>query len=168
VVNALGAAAAAFAAGFTLDEIVRGLAHMRPAAGRMVVCAGPRGSLLVDDTYNANPAALRAAIDYVTRLEGEAWLALGDMGELGPESERFHAAAGRYAREQGIARLFAFGPKAAVAAETFGSGECFETIEALAEKLKAELGAGVTLLVKGSRAMRLERLVQALTAPERS
>ena len=166
VVNALGAAAAAWAAGFDLPAIASGLADVRGVPGRLGVIPGPRGATIIDDSYNSNPAALRAAIDYAVSLPGEAWLVLGDMAELGPESDRFHAAAGRYAREQGVARLFAYGARAVAAAEAYRGGEYCEDLDALAERLGAELHAGVNLLVKGSRSMRLERLVQKLTQPE--
>lgn len=166
VLNALGAAAAAWAAGFDLAAVAAGLAGARGVPGRLGLLAGPQGATLVDDSYNSNPAALRAAIDYVVNLPGEAWVVLGDMAELGAESDRFHAAAGRYAREQGVARLFAYGARAVAAAEAYRGGEYCEDLDALAARLAAELHAGVNLLVKGSRSMRLERLVQKLTQRE--
>jgi UDP-N-acetylmuramoyl-tripeptide--D-alanyl-D-alanine ligase len=161
-VNALAAAAATWAAGWSLDEIVAGLARVTGVKGRMTLRKGRAGALVIDDTYNANPAALQAAIDYATALPGETWLVLGDMRELGPASAELHAAAGRYARERGVTRLYAHGPESAAAAGAFEGARHFEAPEALVRALKAELRGGVNLLVKGSRSMRLETVVEAL------
>jgi UDP-N-acetylmuramoyl-tripeptide--D-alanyl-D-alanine ligase len=120
------------------------------------------GALLIDDTYNANPVALRAAIEYATALPGETWLALGDMLELGEASTELHAAAGRFARERGVARLYSLGPESAAAAEAFGDGRHFADLAALGAALEQDLVAGVNLLVKGSRSMRLETVIERL------
>jgi UDP-N-acetylmuramoyl-tripeptide--D-alanyl-D-alanine ligase len=166
VLNALAAAAATWAAGWSLQEIVTGLAQVRGVKGRMSLQKGRAGALIIDDSYNANPAALQAALDYATALPGVTWLALGDMLELGSESAELHAAAGRYAREQGVERLFACGPEAAAAAQAFGGGLHFSDLTALAETLAGELHAGVNLLVKGSRSMHMEKVVAQLAAGE--
>jgi UDP-N-acetylmuramoyl-tripeptide--D-alanyl-D-alanine ligase len=160
--NALAAAAAMWAAGWSLDEIVAGLARVVGVSGRMSLRKARCGALVIDDTYNANPAALRAAVDYVTALPGETWLVLGDMRELGDESAELHAAAGRHARERGVARLYAYGADSAAAATAFGDGRHFTEVGALAAALEQELHAGVNLLVKGSRSMRLEKVVERL------
>ena len=157
--NALAAAAATWAAGWSLDEIVTGLAQVEGVRGRMSLRKARCGALLIDDTYNANPAALRAAIEYATALPGETWLVLGDMRELGEASAELHAAAGELARVSGVARLYTLGPESAAAAEAFGEPRHFSDIEALSRTLAEELPAGVNLLVKGSRSMRLEQLV---------
>lgn len=162
--NALAAAAATWAAGWSLDEIVAGLARVVGVSGRMSLRKANCGALLIDDTYNANPAALRAAVDYATALPGETWLVLGDMRELGPESAELHAAAGRHARERGVARLYTYGADSAAAAAAFGEGLHFTDADALAGALDRELHAGVNLLVKGSRSMRLETVVEHLVA----
>lgn len=164
--NALAAAAATWAGGWSLDEIVTGLTRVRGVKGRMNLRKARSGALLIDDTYNANPAALEAAIEYATSLPGETWLVLGDMGELGPDAAELHAAAGEFARRHGVVRLYAVGTEAAAAAAAFGAGRHFEDMDALAAALEAELPAGVNLLVKGSRFMRLETLVERLAAGE--
>lgn len=164
--NALAAAAATWAAGWSLDEIVAGLARVAGVKGRMSLRKSRSGALLIDDTYNANPVALQAAIEYATALPGETWLVLGDMRELGPASAELHAAAGRLARERGVARLYAIGPESAAAAEAFGAAQHFSELGELADALEQALPAGVNLLVKGSRSMRLETLIERLVAGE--
>src|SRR5690606_12177273 len=154
--NALAAAAAAWAAGWSLEEIVAGLARVTPVPGRMSLRKAQGGALLIDDTYDASPVALQAAIEYATALPGETWLVLGDMRELGAASAELHAAAGRLARERGVARLYAYGPESVAAATAFGEARHFTRLEDLAAALEDELPADVNLLVKGSRSMRLE------------
>ena len=163
VANA-AAAAAAGAAGASLGEIALGLADFRPVAGRLQLKAGARGSSIIDDSYNANPSSVRAGLDVMRGVAGTTWLVLGDMAELGDFAEDSHARMGDYARDCGIQRLFAVGPQSSRAAETFGAGaEWFADVESLSQRLQAELAPGVTVLVKGSRVNRLERVVQALT-----
>lgn len=164
--NALAAAAASWAAGWSLEEIAAGLARVRGIKGRMQLRKGRGGALLIDDSYNANPVALEAALEYATALPGETWLVLGDMLELGADSAALHAAAGRAARERGVTRLYAYGPQSAAAAEAFGAGRHFSDADALAAELAAQLRGGVNLLVKGSRSMQLETVVERLLAGE--
>jgi UDP-N-acetylmuramoyl-tripeptide--D-alanyl-D-alanine ligase len=164
--NALAAAAGTWAAGWSLDEIAAGLARVTGVRGRMSLRKARNGALLIDDTYNANPTALQAAIEYATALPGETWLVLGDMLELGDASRDLHAAAGQLARERGISRLYTLGAEAAAAAEAFGEPRHFSTLVALVEALAADLPADVNLLVKGSRSMRLERVIERLAAEE--
>ncbi|HEY3646000.1 MAG TPA: cyanophycin synthetase, partial [Gammaproteobacteria bacterium] len=143
-----------------------GLAHAPVTAGRLIVGEGMHGSRLIDDTYNANPLSLNAAAEFAVSLGGHAWLALGDMGELGPSTERLHAESGARLRAIGIERLYATGPMSRHAAEAFGQeARWFENQEALSRALRSELKSGVTLLVKGSRSMRMERVVEALRSP---
>ncbi|MFO1410778.1 MAG: UDP-N-acetylmuramoyl-tripeptide--D-alanyl-D-alanine ligase [Steroidobacteraceae bacterium] len=164
VQNALGAAAAALAAGASLDHVVAGLAGVRAVSGRLQFRLTRAGAWLIDDSYNANPSSVRAAIDVLAELGGRAWLVLGDMGELGEFAAGSHRDAGRYARARGVERLYAHGPLAALAAREFGSGaQCFEAAEPLVRALQADLQPDVRLLVKGSRLNRLERVVAALT-----
>lgn len=166
VSNALAAAAAATAAGATLAEVREGLAQAPVTAGRLIVGEGMNGSRLIDDTYNANPLSLNAAAEFAVSLGGHTWLALGDMGELGPSAERLHAESGARLRALGIERLYATGPMSRHAVEAFGQeARWFESHEALSRALRSELKSGVTLLVKGSRSMRMERVVEALRAP---
>jgi UDP-N-acetylmuramoyl-tripeptide--D-alanyl-D-alanine ligase len=161
--NALAAAAAAAAAGASLEDIEAGLADFRAVAGRLQLKAGLRDSWIIDDSYNANPSSVRAGLDVLRTLPGPAWLVLADMAELGAHASDSHAALGRYARECGVARLFALGPESTRAVETFGSGgEWFADAGALTRRLQGEIAPGVTVLVKGSRVNRLERVVQAL------
>jgi UDP-N-acetylmuramoyl-tripeptide--D-alanyl-D-alanine ligase len=162
--NALAAAAAASAAGASLEEIALGLADFRAVAGRLQLKAGARDSWIIDDSYNANPSSVRAGLEVLRSLPGATWLVLGDMAELGEYSQDSHAHMGAYARDCGIKRLFAIGPQSSRAVETFGSGaEWFSDSDSLTRRLQAELAPGVTVLIKGSRINRLERVVQALT-----
>jgi UDP-N-acetylmuramoyl-tripeptide--D-alanyl-D-alanine ligase len=162
--NALAAAAAAGAAGASLEEIAAGLADFRAVAGRLQLKAGPRDSWIIDDSYNANPSSVRAGLEVLRSLPGATWLVLGDMAELGEYAEDSHAHMGAYARDCGIKRLFAVGPQSSRAVETFGSGaEWFADADSLTRRLQTELAPGVTVLIKGSRVNRLERVVQALT-----
>jgi UDP-N-acetylmuramoyl-tripeptide--D-alanyl-D-alanine ligase len=165
VINALAAAAAARAAGASLEVIAAGLATVRAVKGRLHRIAAPHGSWLIDDSYNANPSSLRAALELLHDLEGEKWLVLADMGELGEFSQQSHVEAGALARASGVTRLFAAGPMSAHAAEAFGRGaEWFPDVEALIRRVATELGPDTTVLIKGSRMNRLERVVEALAA----
>jgi UDP-N-acetylmuramoyl-tripeptide--D-alanyl-D-alanine ligase len=166
VMNALGAAAAAHAAGATLEQIAAGLGRARAVKGRLQPKSAANGAWLVDDTYNANPSSLKAALDVVRELEGERRLVLGDMGELGAHALDAHREAGREARAAGVTRLYALGQLTPHAVETFGEGaEWFPDAASLAARARAELAPGVVVLVKGSRLNRLERVVDALVAP---
>jgi UDP-N-acetylmuramoyl-tripeptide--D-alanyl-D-alanine ligase len=166
VSNALGAAAAAHAAGVALPAIVAGLERMRPVSGRLQLKPGLRGSWLIDDSYNANPSSVRAGIDVLAALPGEHWLVLGEMAELGDETVASHAGIGDYARRAGVTRLFAVGAAARYAADAFGArASWYEDAAPLADALAASLEAGVTALVKGSRVNRLERVVERLAVP---
>jgi UDP-N-acetylmuramoyl-tripeptide--D-alanyl-D-alanine ligase len=165
VMNALAAAAAAHAAGAGLEAIVDGLAGMRAVAGRLEFKALPGGGRLIDDSYNANPGSVRAGLRALAALPGERWLVLGEMRELGAESARLHAEIGEFARQCGVTRLLAVGDEARHAVEAFGAGSTwFAVVEDLIGSLAGELTAGVTVLVKGSRSNRLERVAVALGA----
>jgi UDP-N-acetylmuramoyl-tripeptide--D-alanyl-D-alanine ligase len=167
VSNALAAAAASISAGATLAEVRSGLAQAPVTAGRLIVGEGVNGSRLIDDTYNANPLSLNAAAEFAVSLGGHVWLALGDMGELGGSAERLHAESGARLRSLGVERLYAVGPMSKHAVEAFGQdGRWFESQEALSRALRSEVKPGVTLLVKGSRSMRMERVVEALRPPQ--
>jgi UDP-N-acetylmuramoyl-tripeptide--D-alanyl-D-alanine ligase len=162
--NALAAAAAASAAGASLEDIALGLADFRAVSGRLQLKAGTRGSWIIDDSYNANPSSVRAGLEVLRSLSGVTWLVLGDMAELGESSQDSHAHIGSYARDCGVKRMFAVGPLSSRAVETFGSGgEWFADSDSLTRRLQAELSPGVTVLIKGSRINRLERVVQALS-----
>ena len=161
--NALAAAAAAVSAGATLDEVVAGLAAMQPVAGRLQPGRTSHGARLIDDSYNANPSSMRAGIDVLVTMPGRPWLVMGDMGELGDHARSSHIEIGQYARERGVQRLFATGPLSTLAVEAFGAGaEWFADTESLSRVVGAALSPEVTLLVKGSRSNRLERVVASL------
>ena len=163
VANALAAAAAALSAGASLDDVRAGLAEAPATAGRLIVVRGIDGCRLIDDSYNANPLSLTAAIEFAVSFKGQSWLALGDMGELGGSAVRLHAESGARARELGIERLYAIGNHSRHAVEAFGPGaRWFDDVNGLTRALRADLTPDVTLLVKGSRSMRMERVVEAL------
>jgi UDP-N-acetylmuramoyl-tripeptide--D-alanyl-D-alanine ligase len=165
--NALAAVAGAMAAGAGLAAVQGALSSFRSVAGRLEAKVALGGAAIIDDTYNANPDSARAAIAVLGRAAGSRWLALGDMGEVGDHGPAFHRELGEYARAAGVDRVFATGELAVHAVAAFGpGGEHFDSIEALISALRAELavaGAELTLLVKGSRFMRMERVVEALT-----
>jgi UDP-N-acetylmuramoyl-tripeptide--D-alanyl-D-alanine ligase len=161
--NALAATAAALAVGVPLAAVVRGLEAFRPVAGRLVAHRMPQGAVVIDDTYNANPDSVRAAIDVLAEMPGPTWLVLGDMGEVGAQGPAFHREIGEYARARGVDRLLTAGALAAESAAAFGvAAEAFPTVEALAAQLGRAPPSDTTVLVKGSRFMRMERVVGAL------
>jgi UDP-N-acetylmuramoyl-tripeptide--D-alanyl-D-alanine ligase len=165
VSNACAAAACALAAGVSLGAVAKGLAAFRPVSGRMQRLAARSGARLIDDSYNANPDSVRAAIDVLAAEPGTRFLLLGDMGEVGERGAEFHEEVGRYARERGVDRLYALGDLCRSAAEAFGKGaRHFETVEELIAAARGEVVANTVALVKGSRFMRMERVVQALAA----
>ena len=161
--NALAAASMALGAGASLEAIRAGLEEARAVAGRLVRHRLGNGALLIDDSYNANPGSLDAAIDTLAAAGGEAWLVLGDMRELGDDAAALHAAAGRRAKAAGIARLYALGELSAATVEAFGAGaRHFDSHEALSEALRADVRGDVRILVKGSRGSAMDRVVAAL------
>ena len=164
VMNALAASACALAAGVGLKDISAGLAAFTPAPGRLASLPGAAGSRVMDDTYNANPSSLAAALAAVAAQPGEHWLVLGDMFELGADASRLHAACGTQARAAGFSRLFTLGEHSAEAARAFGSGALHfgQDAEGLARAVLEILDPQVTVLVKGSRGMKMERVVQRL------
>jgi UDP-N-acetylmuramoyl-tripeptide--D-alanyl-D-alanine ligase len=163
--NALAAVATALAAGVPPQVIVQGLEAFRPLAGRSRLLVWQRGSErvpLVDDAYNANPDSVRAAIDMLVAMPGPHWLVLGDMGEVGVQGPEFHAEVGAYARERGVASLWTVGPLSPHAAAAFGlAARHFESVDALVAALVQAPRCGAAL-IKGSRFMRMERVVSAL------
>ena len=168
--NALAAAACALAAGAGPEAIARGLASFAPVAGRSQ--ARPlrwRGAAvtLVDDSHNANPASVLAAIDVLAALPGPRWLVLGDMAEVGAQGPAFHAEVGARARERGIEQVWCAGPLCAHAAHAAGvAARHFGSVEALLQALPSQGPHAASVLVKGSRSMRMERVVQALQGAE--
>jgi UDP-N-acetylmuramoyl-tripeptide--D-alanyl-D-alanine ligase len=164
--NACAAAAVAHALGVPADDIRQGLEDVRRVGGRLEPLAGAGGSTLFDDSYNANPVSVTAAAEFLAALPGESWLVLGDMKELGEDAAELHREVGEAARTSGIDRLFAFGDLARRAAEGFGTKALWYTsLDALLDDLNADLSPRVNVLVKGSRSMRMERVVEALREP---
>ena len=162
--NALAATSAALAIDVPLSAIVAGLEAFRPVAGRLATLRTAAGVTVIDDTYNANPDSVRVAIDVLAAAPPPRWLALGDMGEVGECGPQFHREAGEYARAAGIDRLFTAGTATAESAAAFGAdARHFASVEALAAHLSTSARTGTTILVKGSRVMRMERVVAALT-----
>ena len=167
--NALAAAAAAGAAGIDAKAIGRGLAKFAGVAGRMQRKTGRKGAILVDDTYNANPDSVRAAIAWLSNAKGKTLLVLGDMGELGPDSSKLHGEIGVAARDAGIGALLTLGVASETASAAFGKGaDHFEAIETLVNKAQSLLEPGMTVLVKGSRFMKMERVVEQLEEREKA
>jgi UDP-N-acetylmuramoyl-tripeptide--D-alanyl-D-alanine ligase len=165
ILNACAAAASALAAGAGLSAVARGLAAFRPVGGRMQRLTARSGARLIDDSYNANPDSVRAAIDVLAAEPGTKFLLLGDMGEVGERGAAFHEEIGSYARERGVDRLYALGDLSRLAAEAFGKGaRHFAAVEEMIAVARAEIVLDTTALVKGSRFMRMERVVQALAA----
>ncbi|MFT7721542.1 MAG: UDP-N-acetylmuramoyl-tripeptide--D-alanyl-D-alanine ligase [Roseateles sp.] len=160
--NALAAAACALAAGAPLGAIGQGLEAFRAVKGRSELKRDARGRPLIDDSYNANPDSVRAAIDVLAGLPGDGWLILGDMGEVGDDGPAFHREVGAYAAERGIAHFWTAGAAARDAAAAYGPGaRAFDTTAALIAALDEQPRAAQTL-VKGSRFMKMEHVVAAL------
>ncbi|WP_376689799.1 UDP-N-acetylmuramoyl-tripeptide--D-alanyl-D-alanine ligase [Wenzhouxiangella sp. EGI_FJ10409] len=162
--NALAATAVAVALAVPLAAVAQGLSGMRSLPGRLQSHRHADGWQLIDDSYNANPASLAAALDVLSGQQGsERWLVLGDMAELGPDGPRLHAEMGRSARDAGVDRLYALGELARSSADAFdGPARHFESRDALMAALAEALRPGVICLVKGSRSMGMERVVEGL------
>jgi UDP-N-acetylmuramoyl-tripeptide--D-alanyl-D-alanine ligase len=164
--NTLAGAGAAIAAGASLEQVKAGLEKLRTVSGRLEVKPGISGARIVDDTYNANPASVAAGLQVLKEFKGERVLVLGDMGELGPSAADIHFRVGELASRIGIQRLFAIGELSRIAVGAFGKGaRHFDSPEALVEALQDCLHADMTVLVKGSRMMRMERVVAGITKP---
>ncbi|MEP6701678.1 MAG: UDP-N-acetylmuramoyl-tripeptide--D-alanyl-D-alanine ligase [Betaproteobacteria bacterium] len=161
--NAVAAAAAATAAGIAIDAIARGLNAFAPVAGRLVKSVLDNGTVVLDDSYNANPDSVRAAIDVLAGIGGRRVLVLGGMGEVGKEGPAFHREVGSYAAMRQIDALLTLGTEAAAAAVAFGpAAQPCADIDALIERARDAARPGTTILVKGSRSARMERVVRAL------
>ena len=157
--NAFAAAACAHAAGINVQSIAAGLSAFRPYTGRLQVKQAKDGATVIDDSYNANPDSVRAAIDVLVSCPAPTVLVLGDMGEVGPKGPEFHREIGAYARSRGVTELLALGDASTHAVEAFGKGaKHFNDVDELVPAIR-----GRTVLVKGSRFMKMERVVAALT-----
>ncbi len=165
IANALAAAAGALALGLPPDQVLAGLAAAAPMPGRLSPEPGIHGCRLLNDTYNANPGAVKAALSLLAELPGPRWCLLGGMGELGEASDRLHADVGRYARELGIDVLGTCGALAKPASDAFGvGGYHFNDREALLRHALNHLPVGACVLIKGSRSAGMEQVVAALRA----
>ncbi|MFN3586867.1 MAG: UDP-N-acetylmuramoyl-tripeptide--D-alanyl-D-alanine ligase, partial [Moraxellaceae bacterium] len=163
VSNALAASALAHACGASLAQIVAGIEATAPVVGRLVSHDLGGGRVVIDDSYNANPSAVKAAIDLLAGLPGRRVLVLGDMGELGEATESGHHEVGEYARMKKIDALYAVGQYSGFTAGGYGAeARRFDDTQQLIEELEKELEGVVTLLVKGSRSARMEQVVDAL------
>ncbi|AXS80837.1 UDP-N-acetylmuramoyl-tripeptide--D-alanyl-D-alanine ligase [Dechloromonas sp. HYN0024] len=164
--NAVAAAAACLAAGVPMAAVAAGLDAFAGVKGRLQRRDGHKGADILDDTYNANPDSVRAGIDVLAATIGRKLLVLGDMGEIGEASGQYHDEIGGYAKSQGVDRLFALGDAAQQAVRNFGEGaKHYCNVEKLIAAVDKELGPETTVLVKGSRFMKMERVVDALAVP---
>ncbi|WDZ96470.1 UDP-N-acetylmuramoyl-tripeptide--D-alanyl-D-alanine ligase [Herbaspirillum sp. WKF16] len=172
--NALAAAACALGAGIAVEAVVRGLENFAPVNGRLQRKVARSGALVIDDTYNANPDSVRAAIDVLAAIDGPRALVLGDMGEVGDQGPQFHREIGAYAKSRGIPRLFGLGELMRHAVQAYGETQdeggaqarYFDDIAALNAAVEQAAPQGATVLVKGSRFMKMERVVQHLVNVE--
>lgn len=165
VMNALAAVASAIASGVPLAKVQAGLENFHPAKGRLQVLPGVQGTQVIDDTYNANPMSMKAAIDVLKSCVGKRILVLGDMGELGEDAPAMHREIGAYAKNAGIEALYSLGELSAEMSQAFGEGaKHYTALDVLLEELKEHLQTNTTVLVKGSRFMAMERVVKAIAA----
>ena len=181
VLNALAATSLALGAGIALEMIAAGLNAAQPVLGRLNTHRLAGGTTLIDDSYNANPGSLHAAIDTLASAGGQRWLVLGDMRELGEDAVSLHAEVGRRAKASGIARLYALGELSAVAADAFGEGgRSFDTHASVADALRADIAvvkelaaavapagfAALRILIKGSRGSGMDRIVKDMLSKD--
>ncbi|UOO88106.1 UDP-N-acetylmuramoyl-tripeptide--D-alanyl-D-alanine ligase [Vitreoscilla massiliensis] len=162
VYNAAAAAAAVRAIGISWQHIAAGLAKFHNVKGRLQGFTSKNGALIVDDTYNANPDSMKAALDVLSRFDGTKVFVMGAIGELGATSLQLHAEVGTYANEKDLTALLALGADAKAASEASTVGEFFDDVDALIAAVRQYDVAGSTILVKGSRFMQMERVVEAL------
>jgi len=161
--NVLAASSVAVALGISNADIAHALTHFTAVKGRLNWLKGLNGAILIDDTYNANPDSMKAAIDVLTSQKTTHLFVMGDMAELGADAPKMHADIGFYAKQKGISQLFTFGELSQLAAKAFGSkAQHFSTVEDLISSLKPLMHKGVMVLVKGSRFMQMERVVSQL------
>ena len=161
--NALAATAVCLALGISLENIKLGLEKVKTTEGRLNFKKGIQGSCVIDDTYNANPDSLKAGIDVLKSCPGRHWLVLGDMAELGEQTEDIHYVLGEHLKEEGIEKVFALGQASTETIRAFGEGgQHFEDPDSLFEEILLHIDSSVNILVKGSRFMRLENIVQLL------
>jgi UDP-N-acetylmuramoyl-tripeptide--D-alanyl-D-alanine ligase len=163
VANALAASAAGLALGLSLDKIKQGLESVKPVTGRLQPLVSRLGNIVIDDTYNANAASLKAGLDVLVNCKGKHWVVLGAFGELGSESTKIHEEIGELISSKGVVRLLAIGSDAKNTVRVFGKGATFfDSQDDLIGTLKAEIKGDETILIKGSRTQRMENIAAAL------
>jgi len=163
ILNSLAAAACCYAMGIPVSQIKKGLEKVESIPGRMERLTGICDSTIFNDTYNANPSSVEAGLKVLAEIHGPRWMIFGDMGELGEQAEEFHKLMGKLARKYGIERLFTVGELSQFSHDEFGNGgEHFDSTGELLEKVINELSGDITVLVKGSRFMKLEQIVAGL------
>lgn len=163
VKNALMAAAMAYVAGASLEQIATGLEKFSPVNGRLKSFVGVNNARVIDDSYNANPGSVRAAIDVLAALPGTRTLVLGDLGELGPDAAHLHQELGVYAKEKGLDQLLTLGVLSACASKKFGESAIhFAARESLIEFIEQQANKNTTYLIKGSRSAKMDLVVSAL------
>jgi UDP-N-acetylmuramoyl-tripeptide--D-alanyl-D-alanine ligase len=166
VLNALAAAACCHSIGISLEKIAEGLSTFLPVNGRLQLKQSLKGAKIIDDTYNANPDSVIAAIDVLSGFDGDRILILGDMGEVGENGAQFHSEIGQYAKNKGIKHLYTLGKLAKFSSDVFGDGsKHFEVLEDLIKSLMPLNTEHKTMLIKGSRFMKMERVVQYFVTP---
>jgi len=163
IMNALEAAACAISLGISLSTVKQGLEFISAVKGRLQIKSGFKQCRIIDDTYNANPASLDVALKVLEKFPGRHWLVIGDMGELGDDTEALHAQAGKVSKTSGVERLYALGELTKLTVQSFGEGaRHVDNHEQLVSLIGEEIDSDVTILIKGSRAMGMEHLVNAL------
>ena len=164
VMNALAATAVAVALGVSNKDVVQGLSQFSGVQGRLNLLAGLHGAAVLDDTYNANLDSMKAAVEVLAAQKASTHMfVMGDMGELGADAASMHIEVGAYAKQKGISTLYSFGDLSKLASEAFGEGgQHFNTLDSLVTTVEGQMGADVAVLVKGSRFMKMERVVNAI------
>ena len=165
VSNALAAAASCLSVNITLPQIKKGLESLFPVIGRLQPLVGQQGSLIIDDTYNANPSSVKSALDVLLQCEGEPWVVFGALGEMGLDSIKKHKEMGELIKSMNVVRLLTFGSDAESTSNAFGKGATFfDSQQQLIDVLKQELTGCEAILIKGSRAQKMENIAAALVA----
>jgi UDP-N-acetylmuramoyl-tripeptide--D-alanyl-D-alanine ligase len=165
VLNALAAVACTLSVGIGLPQIKQGLEGLKPVNGRLQPLLGQRGNLVIDDTYNANPGSVRAALEVLKQCKGEHWVVLGALGEMGKDSLNKHKELGELIKSMNVVRLLTIGSYAKSTSNAFGKGATFfDSQKELIVALKTQLTGNETLLIKGSRTQKMENVVAALVS----
>ena len=169
VINALAAAACCLNLGINLAQIKQGLEKMQPVIGRLQPLVGKKGELVIDDTYNANPSSVKAALAVLVQCKGEPWFVMGALAEMGVDSVKKHKELGELVKSMNVVRLMTIGSDAESTSSAFGDGATFfETQQQLIEYLDQQLKGNEVVLVKGSRSQKMENIVAALVTDFRA